>query len=93
VTQTELIKDVAKRTNSTQKAAKEFLSALLDSVEAELVRGGSVAIPGFGTFRVARRAARKGRNPRTGAPLQVPARRVPVFQAGSGLRRAVSGRG
>lgn len=91
MTQSDLIKDVASRTGTTQKAAKEFLDAFVESVQDSLTRGESVALPGFGTFRVAQRAARAGRNPRTGEPLQVAARKAPVFSAGTTLRKSVGG--
>ncbi len=89
MTQSDLIKEVASRTGTTQKAAKEFLDAFVESVQDSLKRGESVAIPGFGTFRVAQRAARSGRNPRTGEPLEVAARKAPVFSAGTALRKSV----
>ena len=91
MTQSDLIKDIASRTGTTQKAAKTFLDAFVDSVQDSLQRGENVAISGFGTFRVAQRAARTGRNPRTGAPLEVAARKAPVFSAGTTLRKSVSG--
>ena len=91
MTQSDLIKDIAARTDTTQKAAKEFLDAFVESVQDSLRRGESVALPGFGTFRVAQRAARAGHNPHTGEPLQVAARRAPVFTAGTALRKSVDG--
>ncbi len=91
MTQSDLIKDIASRTGTTQKAAKTFLDAFVDSVQDSLQRGENVAISGFGTFRVAQRAARTGRNPRTGEPLEVAARKAPVFSAGTTLRKSVSG--
>ena len=91
MTQSDLIKDISSRTGTTQKAAKTFLDAFVDSVQDSLQRGENVAISGFGTFRVAERAARTGRNPRTGEPLQVAARKAPVFSAGTTLRKSVSG--
>lgn len=91
MTQSDLIKDIASRTGTTQKAAKTFLDAFVDSVQDSLQRGENVAISGFGTFRVAQRAARTGRNPRTGEPLKVAARKAPVFSAGTTLRKSVSG--
>lgn len=91
MTQSDLIKDIAARTDTTQKSAKAFLDAFVESVQDSLRRGESVALPGFGTFRVAQRAARAGRNPRTGEPLQVAARKAPVFTAGTALRKSVDG--
>ncbi|MYB77737.1 MAG: HU family DNA-binding protein [Chloroflexi bacterium] len=91
MTQSDLIKDIASRTGTTQKVAKEFLDAFVESVQDSLMRGENVALPGFGTFRVAQRAARAGRNPRTGEPLQVAARKAPVFSAGTTLRKSVGG--
>jgi DNA-binding protein HU-beta len=54
-----------------------------------LKKGDSVTLVGFGTFSVSKRSARQGRNPQTGAKINIPARKVPVFKAGKGLKEAV----
>ena len=73
--------------NKTQTAAA--LEAFTDSVTSTLSKGGSVTFTGFGAFAVAKRAARQGRNPQTGASLQIPAMNVPKFKAGKGLKDSV----
>jgi DNA-binding protein HU-beta len=66
------------------------LSGFLDSVTAALAKGDTVTIVGFGTFAVSKRAARKGRNPQTGASINIPASKVPRFKAGKDLKDAVN---
>ena len=84
----ELIKELESRLGS-RKAASEALTAVVDVVIREVAKGGSVAITGFGTFEQAARAARTGRNPRTGAAVKIKKTVVPKFRAGSpGERRA-----
>ncbi len=73
---------------SKAKAAKA-LDAVLGGITGALKRGDKVTFVGFGTFMVAKRAARKGRNPRTGAVINIPAARVPRFKPGSKLKAAV----
>ena len=84
----ELINEVAKVTCS-KKEADEAISATLAAIQKALKKGGSVTLVGFGTFRVSKRKARKGRNPQTGAVLKIAAKKVPVFKAGKGLKDAV----
>jgi DNA-binding protein HU-beta len=85
----DLVAAIAEGAGLTKKAATDALEATIGSITAELASGGSVTLTGFGTFKVADRAARTGVNPRTGEAIQIPARRVPVFKAGKGLRDAV----
>ncbi len=73
---------------ASRAAAEAAYDAVLDALAEGLVRDGDVELRPFGSFRVRERKARTGRNPRTGAALAIPARRVVVFRAGSGLRRA-----
>ena len=70
---------------------KKAVDAVFDGITASLKAGGSVAVLGFGSFSVAARAARIGRNPRTGAEIKIAASRAPTFKAGKGLKDAVSG--
>lgn len=73
----------------TKASAVRAVEAVFETIEKTLGRGEDVAISGFGTFRVTRRAARQGRNPATGATIQIPASVVPKFKAGKGLKDAV----
>ena len=73
----DLIELVAKKASLTNKAAREAVQAVLDSVRDALKRGEKVVITGFGTFSVRTRAARTGRNPQTGASIQITARKTP----------------
>ena len=73
----------------TKAAAHRAVEAVFDSITKSLGRGEDVAITGFGTFRVAKRAARQGRNPKTGETIQIAASVKPKFRAGKGLKDAV----
>jgi DNA-binding protein HU-beta len=89
VNKEDLVKLVADRTRSTQKDTQVMLMTTLDAIAQALARGERVTIVGFGTFQVRDRAAREGRNPRTGAVLRIPARKTPAFVAGKALRDRV----
>ncbi|KUK40521.1 MAG: Bacterial nucleoid DNA-binding protein [Clostridia bacterium 62_21] len=89
VNKAELVSAVAEKTDLTKKDVEKALMALLDSIGDALARGDKVQLVGFGTFEVRERAARKGRNPQTGAEIEIAASRVPVFKAGKSLREAV----
>jgi DNA-binding protein HU-beta len=86
----ELIKYVAQETGLSKKDTEAALKALVDGVKSALKKGDSVTLVGFGTFSVKQRNARTGRNPQTGATIQISARKVPVFRAGKGLKAASS---
>lgn len=86
MTKADLVSVVAMKARITKKAAEKALNAMTDSIKSALHDGDRVALVGFGTFSVARRAERQGRNPRTGKTIKIPARKVPVFRAGKGLR-------
>ncbi|MGE5576166.1 MAG: HU family DNA-binding protein [Syntrophothermus sp.] len=86
---TELIASVAEKASITKKAAGEAVDAVFDTVTRSLSKGEKVTLIGFGTFEVRNRAARKGVNPSTGAPIKIPAARVPAFKAGKALKDAV----
>ncbi len=73
----------------TKKQAQEAVEAVFDTITKTLSRGEEVAVSGFGSFRVAKRAARMGRNPKTGASIQIPAAVKPKFRAGKALKEAV----
>ena len=84
----ELIERVAESADITKAAAGRVLDSLISSVTTELSAGGDVALVGFGTFKVSGRAARTGRNPQTGAEIQIAAAKVPSFKAGKALKEA-----
>lgn len=86
----ELIENVASQTGLTKKDATAAVDAVFGSIQDTLAKGEKVQLIGFGNFEVRDRAARKGRNPQTGKPLQIPARDVPAFKAGMGLKNAVN---
>ena len=86
---TELIKAMAAKADVTKKDAEACLSAFMDSVKETLKNGDSVQLMGFGTFGVSERAARIGRNPRTGETMEIAASKVPTFKAGHGLKDAL----
>ena len=88
MTKEELIEAVSNVTSSKREAT-DALNAILDSITKALSKGEKVALTGFGVFSVSKRAARTGINPRTGASLKIPARKVPKFKAGKGLKDAV----
>lgn len=85
----DLVTKIARGADISKKAANHALDEFTSAVTDALRRGERVTLVGFGTFDVARRAARKGRNPRTGATLNIPAKRVPRFRAGAELKKKV----
>ncbi|NLT94974.1 MAG: HU family DNA-binding protein [Clostridia bacterium] len=86
---TELVSSVAEKAGLTKKDAEKAVNALFASVEEALAKGEKVQLVGFGTFEVRERKARTGRNPQTGAEIQIPAAKVPAFKAGKSLKQAV----
>jgi DNA-binding protein HU-beta len=86
----ELIDAIASQANLTKADAKKALDAFVNTTTKALKKGDRVALVGFGSFSVAKRSARTGRNPQTGAPIQIPAKKVVKFKAGSELSDAVS---
>ncbi len=85
-----LIEAVMKAANiETKKQAHEAVEAVFDTIVKTLSRGEEVGLPGFGTFRVVKRAARQGRNPKTGETIQIAASVKPKFRAGKLLKEAV----
>ena len=90
MTKNELIAAVADKAQMTKTAAATAVDATFDAITSTLKRGGEVKIMGFGNFRVVKRAAREGRDPRTGAPVKIKAAKRPRFSAGKGLKDAVN---
>jgi DNA-binding protein HU-beta len=86
----ELVNFMAESSGITKKDAEAALASFVDGVKGALQKGDSVTLVGFGTFSVSKRNARQGRNPQTGATINIPARTVPVFKAGKGLKEAVN---
>jgi DNA-binding protein HU-beta len=86
----ELIDAIASEANLTKADAKKALDAFVNATTKALKKGDRVALVGFGSFSVSKRSARTGRNPQTGAPIQIPAKKVVKFKAGSDLSDAVS---
>jgi len=91
VNKTELVALVAQKAQMSKESAAEAVDATFDSIESALRSGDTVRIVGFGNFQVAHRKASKGRNPRTGEPIQIPASNIPKFKAGKALKEAVNG--
>lgn len=87
---TELIKEVAERTGETQAAVEKVINSTLDTITDTLAKKESVTLIGFGTFETRERAARKGINPQTKEPLEIPASTAAAFRAGKGLKDAVN---
>ena len=87
---TELVAAMAADAKLTKKDAEALLSAFTDTVAKELKKGEKVQLVGFGTFETSKRAARKGRNPQTGAEIKIAASKAPKFKAGKALKDAVN---
>ena len=87
---TDLIEHIAKNADISKAAAGRALDALLSGVKTTLKKGGSVTLVGFGTFAVAKRAARTGRNPRTGDAIKIKAAKLPKFGPGKALKDALN---
>lgn len=87
---TELIAAVAEKTDLSKKDADAAVSAVLGAITDALKAGDKIQLVGFGTFEVRNRAAKQGRNPRTGETMTVPASKVPAFKAGKALKDAVA---
>ncbi len=86
---TDLVDAIAQKAKLSKKDAKAALEATLSSVAESLQKGDVVQLIGFGTFKVNKRKARTGRNPRTGEPIEIAATKVPAFVAGKALKDVV----
>ncbi|MDR1675266.1 MAG: HU family DNA-binding protein [Tannerella sp.] len=86
---TDLISIVSAKAEISKTVGKKTVNALFDAIYEEIEKGGKVSVLGFGTFYVAQKAARKGINPATKAVIQIPARKVAKFKAGTELLRRV----
>ena len=87
---TDLVNSVAKDAGLAKSEAQRAVDSVLNNIEASLQNGDKVTLVGFGTFSIATREARKGRNPRTGQPIKIRAKKIAKFAAGKALRQAVN---
>ena len=85
----DLVAKIAKETGVSKTQAEAVFNSLIGGITSSLKKGQKVTVVGFGTFSVAKRKARTGRNPQTGAPIRISARKVAKFAAGSELKKAV----
>lgn len=85
----ELSQELATRMGLTSKASSELVDATLEVIAERLAEGDKVSLSGFGTFEVRERSARTGRNPQTGEPMEIDARKSPAFRAGKQLKEVV----
>jgi DNA-binding protein HU-beta len=90
VNKTELIEHIAKNADISKAAATRALESVIGAVKTTLKKGGSVSLVGFGTFAVTKRAARTGRNPRTGDTIKIKAAKLPKFRPGKALKDALN---
>ena len=86
----DLVNAIAAKTGATKKACEESLNAILEVIKESLVNGEKVQLVGFGSFETKTRAARKGKNPQTGAEIKIPACKAPAFKAGKALKDVVN---
>jgi len=86
----QLIEQVAKKLGTSKSKAADAVEAVIDPIKASLKKGQKVQLVGFGSFSVRKRKARVGRNPQTGATIQIRARKVPAFTAGAELKKIVN---
>lgn len=86
----DLVNAIAKETSLSKAKSNEVVNAIVESISGTLKSGGKVTLVGFGTFTTSKRNARKGRNPKTGAVINIPAKTVAKFRAGSELSKSVN---
>ncbi|AOZ90232.1 DNA-binding protein [Bacillus xiamenensis] len=89
---TELINAVAEASELSKKDATKAVDSVFDTILEALKNGDKIQLIGFGNFEVRERSARKGRNPQTGAEIEIPASKVPAFKPGKALKDAVAGK-
>ena len=90
VNKTELIEHIANQADISKAAAGRALEAIIGGVRTTLKKGGTVSLVGFGSFAVTKRAARTGRNPRTGAEIKIKSAKIPKFRPGKALKDALN---
>jgi len=86
----ELVGEVAGQVGLTKRVCRETIDAITSTITDSLARGEKVTLVGFGSFKVRKRKARRGRNPQTGKEIQIPAKDVPKFEPGKNLKEAVA---
>jgi DNA-binding protein HU-beta len=92
MTKAEIVEKVAAEIKVSKAAAAKALAVVTGSISDAIRKGGKVTLIGFGTFSVASRKARKGRNPQTGKEIKIAAKKVPKFSAGAALKAAAAGK-
>jgi integration host factor subunit beta len=90
MTKAELVEDVARAAELTKKDAERLVEIVFESIIETLNHGEKIELRGFGSFRVRERGARRGRNPKTGDPVDIPAKRVPYFKPGKELKELIN---
>jgi DNA-binding protein HU-beta len=90
MTKSDLVNVIAKKTGKTKSAASDIIDSILDAIKTALKKGDKVTLVGFGTFEIAKRAARSGVNPRTRQKIKIKASKAPRFKAGKALKDAVN---
>ena len=90
MTKAELVEDVARAAELTKKDAERLVEIVFESIIESLNQGEKIELRGFGSFRVRERGARRGRNPKTGDPVSIPAKRVPYFKPGKELKELIN---
>ena len=90
MTKAELVEDVARAAELTKKDAERLVEIVFESIIDTLNHGEKIELRGFGSFRVRERGARRGRNPKTGDPVDIPAKRVPYFKPGKELKELIN---
>ena len=90
MTKADLVEDVARAAELTKKDAERLVEIVFESIIETLNHGEKIELRGFGSFRVRERGARRGRNPKTGDPVDIPAKRVPYFKPGKELKELIN---
>jgi integration host factor subunit beta len=90
MTKAELVEEVARAADLTKKDSEVIVEEVFKNIIQALNRGEKIELRGFGSFRVRRRDARRGRNPKTGEPVDIPAKRVPYFKPGKELKELIN---
>lgn len=91
VTKADLVDEVARAADLTKKDAERLVEIVFESIIETLNAGEKIELRGFGSFRVRERGARRGRNPKTGAPVEIAAKRIPYFKPGKELKEIING--
>lgn len=89
MTKADIVENIAEKTGLTKTDTSLVVEGIIETLKEAMVSGDSVEIRGFGTFKIKKRAARRARNPRTGEPVDIPAKYVPAFKPSRELKDAV----